>query len=266
MATLMGPRIWTVLPLLFLGWTGRIVSAQAIKGVVLDDNTGDPVDGVSVLLLDAGANLAAGVLSNQEGRFFLQAPQTGRYRIRLERIGYQTTTSSEVDLLPPDTVPVELRLAVEAIVLAPLTITSERPPLVMDTRLASWGYYDRKALFEERGTGLAHFLELEDIRRKNPMRVTDVFRDLAGVRVVGTGGRRVRVRGLSGCSPTFYLDGVELRLAGQESVDDYVIPSHLSAVEVYARPPYPAQYAPRARGLSQCSSIVLWTGYVVGKE
>lgn len=88
--------------------------------------------------------MARGTLSNEFGRFLMEAPRTGRYRLQIERIGYMSTTSDEVDLLPPDTVDVEMRIAVEAVILAPLIVTSDRGPLVMDTRLASWGSYDRR--------------------------------------------------------------------------------------------------------------------------
>lgn len=257
-----GP-VLALLPLLFL-FPSCGLRAQAVRGTVMDAASGEPIHGVSVVLLGSQENPEKGVLTDDEGRFILVAPRTARYRIRLERIGYQTTTGPEIDLLPPDTLAVEMRMSMEAVELAPLTITSERRALVMDTRLASWGFYDRLAHYKRLGSGLTHFLSIEDIKKRSPMRVSDVFRDLAGMRVVQTGGNRVAIRGSMGCEPTFYLDGTELRLDDGEAVDDYLLASSLSAIEVYARPPYPAEYAPR--GYKPCASIVIWTGWVKGKE
>ncbi|MFC1662213.1 hypothetical protein ACFL3S_12315, partial [Gemmatimonadota bacterium] len=193
--------------------------------------------------------------------FIMIAPRTGRYVVRCERIGYESTNSGELDLLPPDTVNVEVRMSVEAVLLAPLTITSPRAPIVMDIRLASWGFYDRRAQFGAGGTGITHFLEYDDIKKRNPMRVSDMFTDLHGVRVVPMGGRVSRIQCVTGGRLTFYLDGVYLPLKRDEGIDDYLTSSSLSAIEVYVRGSFPAQYAPRGG----CGSVVLWTGWVSGK-
>ncbi len=71
------------------------------------------------------------------------------------------------------------------------------------------------------------------------------------------GGRRVRVRGLRGCRPAFFLDGMPFRPLPDESIDDYVVPGSIVAIEVYMGGPAPLQYG-------SCS-IVIWTGFVDGK-
>jgi hypothetical protein len=238
------------------------VWAQTIRGSVLDDESEEAVPGVSVMLIDADAQVSVGTLSDSLGGFLLEAPRTGRYVVRCERIGYETTNSGEIDLLPPDTVDVELRMSVDAILLAPLTIRSARGPLVMDTRLASWGFYDRRAGYTTMGTGLVHFLEYEDIKKRNPIMVSDVFRDLSGVWVQPTGRRSSRVVGRMGCDLTVFVDGVRFRLGRGESIDDLILAQTLAAIEVYPRAPYPAQYAPYGNA---CGSIVIWTGWVSGK-
>jgi hypothetical protein len=249
-------------PLLVLLAFSTPLESQHIRGIVIDDDTGAPIEAVSVMLIGSSGNLERSGLSDVQGAFHLFAPRTGRYLVRLDRIGYKATTSSEIDLLPPDTVAVELRMSIAVVILAPLTITSSRAPLVMDTRLASWGYYDRRAQYSTMGSGQTHFLGLEDIRRRNPMRVSDVFRDLAGTRVAVMGGTDVQVRRADGCRFTFFLDGAELRMSSDDSVDDFLMASHLSAVEVYVRPPFPAEYFPNAFGPKACGSVVLWSGFV----
>jgi hypothetical protein len=53
-----------------------------------------------------------------------------------------------------------------------------------------------------------------------------------------------------------------LRMSSDDSVDDFLMASHLSAVEVYVRPPFPAEYFPNAFGPKACGSVVLWSGFV----
>jgi len=267
-----GPR-WSraVLPTLFLLLSPIPTLAQAMAGVVLESGTGDPIGGVTVLLLDSDERVAVGVLTDEVGGFVMTAPWTGRFRIRCERIGYATSTSAEIDLLPPDTVSVEMRLSVEAVELAPLTIISDRGPLVIDTRLARWGYYERMVQFGLRGSAVAHFLDYDAIKKRNPGRVSDMFTTLSGVKVIPVGRRGISVRsarpapgsmGTRGCGLTLYVDGVRLSLFRDESINDYVSPPHLAAIEVYIHAPYPVQYAPQ---IGDCGSIVIWTGWVAGK-
>lgn len=246
-------------------------TAQTIAGVVLDQETGEPIEGVSVNLLDSGERAVAGGLSGATGGFIIRAPWTGRFQVRFERIGYATATSAEIDLIPGDTVDVEMRLSVQAVDLAPLTILSDRRALVIDPRMVRWGYYERVAQFGEKGSGVAHFIDYEAIQKRRPSRVTDLFTDLSGVRVMPSGRRGLSVRsirpalgsmGTRGCGLTFYLDGVRISLDPTESINDYVVVPSLAAVEVYVTAPYPLQYAPAG---NDCGSILVWTGWVGGK-
>jgi hypothetical protein len=189
----------------------------------------------------------------------MEAPRAGRYVLVTERIGYRSTRSAPFDVVPPDTLTVILRIAVDVIELEPFEIVGERDALVLDPRLTTWGFYDRRASFAK-GSGVSHFMDYEAIQARYPMRTTDLFRNLSGVYVVSRGGSRGPiVTGRRGCSMTVYIDGVLLRGG---AIDAWVPPTSLAAVEVYPRAPYPAQYAPRD---PRCGSIVIWTGWVGGK-
>jgi hypothetical protein len=79
--------------------------------------------------------------------------------------------------------------------------------------------------------------------------------------VPGVGGDRVLLRGdfRGSCVPTVFIDGVRIpNPDGQDTLNDYVIPMEIRAIEVYVsavtRPP---QFA---IGTSTCGSIVIWTG------
>ncbi len=227
-------------------------AAQAVAGRVLDE-TGHPVIAATVTLLGLRDDTLDASVSDGRGAFLLQAARSGRYRLRAERLGFAAATSGPVDLLPDDTLVVELQLSVEPVTLPPLTVLSDRPALMIDSRLARWGYYERRRLYGWEGMGFAHFIDYQEIERRNAFRVSDLLRQIPGLRVRSAGGRRVTVQGLARCPRiTFFIDGMKYRLRGDESIDEVLPPTSLIAIEVYARGVYDARYG-------DCS-VVMWTG------
>ncbi|MBI4503375.1 MAG: carboxypeptidase regulatory-like domain-containing protein [Gemmatimonadetes bacterium] len=89
------------------------VSAQTIRGVVVDSASGRPVDAGFVLLLGPEGKELARALADREGRFVLRAPAAGRYALRSERIGFKVTTSAPVELAADQTL--QYRLVVTAV-------------------------------------------------------------------------------------------------------------------------------------------------------
>lgn len=235
--------------------------AQVVRGTVVDAVTDRPVPGANLTLLTFMQEPARRLMSDSLGRFEVEVPLSGRYMLEAERLGYQTTLSPPFDVLPLDTLTVILRMGVDAVELAPLEVVGSREVLTLDPRLASWGYYDRRVMFEN-GTGVAHFLDYDEIQRRNPARATDLLQQMAGVHLSSRGGSRgPAVLGARRCHLTLYLNGVKFRLYGG-GIDDFVLASSIVAVEVYPRAPYPVQYSPDN---PRCGSIVIWTGWVDGK-
>ena len=76
----------------------RPVVGQTVIGSTLDANTSAPLSGVLISLLDSAGKRVRAVLSDEVGRFAMEVGQFGRYTIRAERIGLQTTTSESFDL------------------------------------------------------------------------------------------------------------------------------------------------------------------------
>ncbi|HTJ21418.1 MAG TPA: carboxypeptidase-like regulatory domain-containing protein [Gemmatimonadaceae bacterium] len=75
----------------------RSVHAQTITGSVVLPDSATPARGVIVLALDARGTEVARGLTGSAGRFQLRAPATGRYRLRVLRIGYRPTEGPTVD-------------------------------------------------------------------------------------------------------------------------------------------------------------------------
>ncbi|HKJ91877.1 MAG TPA: carboxypeptidase-like regulatory domain-containing protein, partial [Longimicrobiales bacterium] len=99
-------------------------AAQTVKGTVLTQGTGEPVAGALAVLLDsAGRRVTAG-LAGPDGRFELQAPRPGRYRLAAERIGYATSYGPFFDLAAAATLERDIVASVQAVSLEAITVTA----------------------------------------------------------------------------------------------------------------------------------------------
>lgn len=222
-------------------------SAQVVLGRVLDADTDVLIEGAQLALIDSTQQPVARVFSDTQGRFELRAPQPGRYELRVERIGYQRTASAPIELAHGDIVRVEMRISAHPVPLPPLTVLSRRGR--RDSRLENWGYYRRQSQYE--GLHRATFITREDFDSLGASKVTDLVRDLPNFRLVRV-GHQVLVETRKGQPVPVFLDGHDLRLRREQSIDELVALGSVKAVEIYWRWA-PAQYGGGA-------AIVLWTG------
>jgi hypothetical protein len=105
---------WPMLLLLVAALPAPL-SAQEVRGVVSDVETGAPVAGAMVLLLDTAEVPATRVLTADDGSFHLTAPQPGRYHLRIDRIGYASTSTDPFDLSPGRSLVRDIATGVEPI-------------------------------------------------------------------------------------------------------------------------------------------------------
>jgi hypothetical protein len=98
------------------------LSAQFVRGQVVDSGTGMPVGSGFVVLIDSAGREVARALSTGGGRFLLEVPAAGRYQLRSERIGYRAFTSQPMDLSTVGTVDYSLRVAALPVRLATLRV------------------------------------------------------------------------------------------------------------------------------------------------
>lgn len=115
--------------------------------------------------------------------------------------------------------------------------------------------------FEQRRRtlGFGRFLTEADIARRPVFEVTDLLRNLPGVRVYRQGFDKVLlVRGgvEDWCVPSVWVDDHYIFNMSGDDVDSWVKPSRVAGIEVYVGISTPAQYQ---RGLSGCGAIVIWT-------
>ena len=255
------------------------VSAQSVRGVLLDAVTTRPIPHASIGLLDSlGADVAS-ALTDSSGRFLLTSPQPGQYRMRIRRIGYEPATSGPISFQKTKVWQLTLELAPLATELEPVTIRERT-----GRQWAVDGFREREAL----GQGI--FLDHVDILAQEPVYIADLFRGMPGVRIeLGSGGPTVESRQGRGCLKMFvnWLPLASLSENGQRTLE-LPPPKEVMGVEVYREfkevpqalrhyarsspPPPPELLALRAgranaaarppeRGVTpgQCGLVLIWT-------
>ena len=102
--------------------TVQPLSAQVIRGQVVDSTSGSPVSTGFVILQSAEGTELRRTLTTRDGRFTIQPPGPGIYRLRSERIGYGAWDSPTIRLAPRDTLDFVLRVTALPIILSTIIV------------------------------------------------------------------------------------------------------------------------------------------------
>ena len=243
-------------------------AGRVIRGTVLDTRD-QPI--VSATVVVSGGVPA---MSDDSGRFRIEIAHRDRIVFDIRRIGFMPTrmmlagggdTSVAVLMLPA-----AQNLPTVDVKDAPL-----RPP-----GLAG---FEQRMLERKRGAGTGHFITARDIEAMAPIRATQVVQNIPSIFVKRLSGERFAIYGRQAnggeCAATIYLDGVRItgvgdvligRGRGGRSVvmrgdtdsplDQYVQPSEIAGVEVYARGLIaPPQFQPTDPNAARCAIVVYWT-------
>ncbi len=189
--------------------------------------------------------------SASDGRFALSGLPTGSYLLETTAIGYQPSREI-VELRTDATLTANTRLE-RLLMLDTVQVRAQRLRLLGP---AMAGFEAR------RRSTLGKFLGPEELNKRFDSQASDLFAMMPGVYLVpGAGGDRVLLRGdfRGRCVPTVFIDGVRIpNPDGQDSVNDYVSPMDIRAIEVYVSAvTRPFEFSV---GTSTCGSIVIWTG------
>lgn len=120
------------------------LSAQAVRGRLLDASSAEPVAGALIVLLAADGSEIASTVTSARGTYLLRAPGAGVYQLRAERIGFESSLSGRVTLLAGQTATQEFTASSSAIVLPVLAVESES-----ECRVRPEEGYATYALWEE---------------------------------------------------------------------------------------------------------------------
>ncbi len=103
------------------------LEAQFIRGQVVDSTSGAPVKAGFVILRSVSGTELQRTLTTRDGRFTIQPPGAGVYRLRSERIGYGAWDSPTIRIVPGDTLDFVLRVSALPIILSTITVEEETP-------------------------------------------------------------------------------------------------------------------------------------------
>lgn len=104
------------------GVTGKIY------GKVLDQETGNPLPGVNVII----NGTSQGAATDAEGEYFILNIRPGKYSITVSMIGYQTITTQDVIIISDHTVVLNYELTTKIIEASEVIVTAKREVIIMD--------------------------------------------------------------------------------------------------------------------------------------
>ncbi|PHI18101.1 hypothetical protein CEQ90_19660 [Lewinellaceae bacterium SD302] len=99
-----------------------------IKGIVLDDSTGEPVEFATVVLLAGnGRTQLDGQITDEKGAFKMTGLNAGKYVVKINFLGYEDLLIEDLETTPkkPDIDLGDIRISTDAVTLETATVTGE---------------------------------------------------------------------------------------------------------------------------------------------
>jgi len=227
----------------------RGAEAQLLFGQLLDQTTRQPVSGAMVQLLNAENELVLVVQTSQDGRYQLLAPAPGRYRILVNRIGYEEGGSDLIRLEPNQSLQANLILPAAPIALAGVTASVEARPWQVEQPAVLWPYFERRDFYGK--LGLGRFVDREALEGWSGgiETIPEIVQLFATMRTRGG-----LMQGITCSEPAWFLDGFRLRDA---NINDFIGINQIEGIEVYRRATeIPAEFGGSD---SQCGVVAIWS-------
>ena len=230
---------------------GVVVQAQSRSAALIGsihDSEGHPIDNADVSIVSMNA-LAR---TDSAGRFQLRSLDPVRVTVTIRRLGFDPESFEfTLHAMTDDSVAVTMQQNVQL-------LDAMKSNSTLSHRFAALeDFYKRRS----RGTG-GSFLTRAEIERRNTTVLSEVLRDVPGVRILrGAGVQQGGVRFASSstrsqvCKPNVWIDG---QLARDMEVDE--IPANdVEAMELYPGPSTtPMQFSQQATSYA-CGAVVIWT-------
>ena len=134
--------------------TAQRPARQEVRGTVFDGEANASVEGAMVLLFDTNGRRVHGVLSGTGGFFRIDVPTPGRYRLRIERIGYANAETEPFEVAAGTVTWQFVTATVEPVELAQLDVSGSTRCQVRPEGIATATVWEeaRKALAAARWT------------------------------------------------------------------------------------------------------------------
>lgn len=207
----------------------RALAEASVRGTVVD-SAGKPVAGARVEL----AVSSNAVITDASGTFTLNGVP-GTQSLVVRRLGFQPVEVA-VNLSRRAPRDIGIRLAAFVPVLEAVLVQARR-----DAAL------DRLGITSRRRSGTGRFITMEEIERRNVMRIEDILSRIPGLR------RGVE---MSDRCITYWVDGTHW----QTHPDQFMMPSEIAAMETYTAALAPIEY----QRLDGCSVVLIWTKWKLG--
>jgi hypothetical protein len=216
---------------------GMAQGTAGIAGQLLDRASRLPLEGAAVTIL--GTPLA--LKSNATGQFTGTGLKAGIYVVQVRALGY-TPGSWVVELAEGETLPLVIELELTPLTVAGITVEAPR----WEQR-GMVGFAER----QERRRGI--YLTEDEIQQAGAARLSDLLRNVSGVRLICRyTGCRIRMA-RSECQPDFFVDG----LPANNSTTLEMPLIGVIGIEIYRTiTETPVDFL---RGNNTCGTIVIWT-------
>ena len=203
-------------------------------------------------------------LTTPEGTFEITRVVPGVCVLQVRLLGYMSVLLP-VEVQAGETAQVTVALAAAAVPLEAILVKADPAPYLP----AMQGFEERRAHAQ------GHFFNRAEIARMQPRVFTDVLRRVPGVLIQPAPGafgpndmvRMARTTGVAGgrpCPVLFYINGTPFPVTGDISINQYVVPEDVIAVEVYnGTSQIPPQFQANLLN-ARCGVVVIWTR--VGNE
>ncbi|CAN5159073.1 hypothetical protein BH09GEM1_BH09GEM1_31970 [soil metagenome] len=216
--------------------------SAAVAGTVRD-SAGHAIAGAEVAVSGTGSRS----LTDDLGEYRIVGLSPGPATISARRLGFQSFERA-TELAASRVQTVDIELVASAELLQPMRAVAPRE--VYDARLAGFNARSQQKV--------GHFVTRERIERANTTSLSDMLREIPGVRIGASRneGRAIRLRGAT-CPPLVFMDGFPAA-AGEFDVDMVDLQS-VEGIEVYSGlGSIPPEFS-GVRDLSRCGVIAIWS-------
>jgi hypothetical protein len=188
--------------------------------------------------------------TDEKGEFTMRNVPSGTKVLLARHLGFNAETVP-VDLTSRQPQRVTIKLARYVAVMDPVLVTARRTLAL-----------DRVGFNERRKSANGYFLGPERLQRMHPMFLTDILRQVPGLRVSYSpqGETISSSRGIGGGCVQYWLDDTPWMSMEPGDLNDFVTGGEVVAVEVYQDTGTPARYI---RAGSSCTTVVLWTRFKI---
>lgn len=228
---------------------------SAIVGWIRD-GSGSPVANAQIDVMAAMSpanqllHLVASGRTNDSGWFAVRSLAPAAITVRIKRVGFE---------------PQQFDFTLRASKTDSVNVTMPQSAQLLDAMRTDASlarrYKDLEGFYRRRAKGYGTYITRDDIEARHTNTLSDMFRDLPGVRLVRAGTARQGVRfdlsnaKATDCPPQYWVDG---RRVTNTDIDDYPA-TDVEAMEVYNGPAStPLEFAQTASRYT-CGTIVIWT-------